>query len=95
MKKSKRQNTSTKVAIFAGAAGADGVNSANPRAIVRGRAAQQAGAERLLTVDEAKELKAENETNSVADFNAAMNSRFPMPDWVTSYKLSGDFRGRL
>ena len=49
----------------------------------------------VLTVDEAKELKAENATNSVADFNSAMNSRFPIPDWVTSYKLSGDFRGRF
>jgi hypothetical protein len=48
----------------------------------------------ILTVDEAKELKAENVTNSVDDFNAALNSKFPMPDWVTSYKLSGDFRGR-
>jgi hypothetical protein len=46
-------------------------------------------------VDEARELKSENATNSVADLNAAMNSRFPMPDWVTGYKLSGDFRGRF
>ena len=32
----------------------------------------------VLTVDEAKELKAENATNSVADLDAAMNSKFPM-----------------
>ena len=49
----------------------------------------------ILTVDEADQLKAENTTNSVADFNKAMNARFPMPDWITSYKLSGDFRGRF
>jgi hypothetical protein len=48
----------------------------------------------ILSVDEAKELKAENATNSVNDFNSAMNAKFPTPDWVTSYKLSGDFRGR-
>jgi hypothetical protein len=27
--------------------------------------------------------------------NKAMNSKFQMPDWVTSYKLYGDFRGRF
>jgi hypothetical protein len=48
----------------------------------------------VLTVDEAKELRAENATNSVADFNSEMNAKFPTPDWVTGYKLSGDFRGR-
>ena len=46
-------------------------------------------------MDEAKELKAENATNTVSDFNKAFNSKFQMPDWVTSYKLSGDFRGRF
>ena len=48
----------------------------------------------ILTVDEANQLKAENATNSVADFNKAFNTKFPMPDWITSYKLYGDFRGR-
>ncbi len=49
----------------------------------------------ILSPSEADELKAENATNSVADFNQQMNSRFPVPDWITSYKLYGDFRGRL
>jgi hypothetical protein len=49
----------------------------------------------VLTTDEARELKAENDTNSVADFKTAMDSRFPVPDWVTGYKVSGDFRGRF
>jgi len=49
----------------------------------------------VLTVDEAKELKAENTQESAADFDKAFNSKFPMPDWVTGYKLSGDFRGRF
>ena len=30
----------------------------------------------ILTVDEAKELKAENQQDSAADFNKAMNSKF-------------------
>ena len=45
-------------------------------------------------MDEAKELKAENATNSVEDFNKAFNSKFAMPNWITSYRLYGDFRGR-
>ena len=49
----------------------------------------------ILTVDEAKELKAENQQDSAADLNKAMNSKFQMPDWVTSYKMYGDFRGRF
>lgn len=49
----------------------------------------------ILTVDEADQLKSENATNSVADFNKELNSRLPIPDWVTGYKLSGDFRGRF
>ena len=49
----------------------------------------------ILSVDEAKSLKAENATNSVSDFNKAFGSKLPMPDWVTSYKLTGDFRGRF
>jgi hypothetical protein len=49
----------------------------------------------ILTVDEAKELKTENQQDSAADLNKAFNSKFPMPDWVNSYKLYGDFRGRF
>ena len=41
----------------------------------------------ILTVDEAKELKAENQQDSAADMNKAINSKFQMPDWVTSYKI--------
>ena len=49
----------------------------------------------ILSVDEARELKAENQEDSQNDFNKALTSRFPMPSWVTSYRLSGDFRGRF
>jgi hypothetical protein len=94
MKKSKKQNH-TKIAMFAGAAA---LMALTPQ--IHAQSSVDALLNKLeqkgvLTVDEARELKAENETNSVADFNAAMNSKFPMPDWVTSYKLSGDFRGRF
>ena len=94
MKKIKKQNH-TKIAMFAGAAA---LMALTPQ--IHAQSSVDALLNKLeqkgvLTVDEAKELKAENATNSVADFNAAMNSRFPIPDWVTSYKLSGDFRGRF
>jgi hypothetical protein len=49
----------------------------------------------ILSVYEAKELKAENAQDTAADFNKALGAKFPIPDWVTSYKLYGDFRGRF
>jgi hypothetical protein len=94
MKKFKNQKT-TKVAIFAGAAA---LMALTPQ--VHAQTSVDALLNKLeqkgiLSVDEAKELKAENATNSVNDFNAAMNAKFPTPDWVTGYKLGGDFRGRF
>jgi hypothetical protein len=95
MKKFKKQNTPAKTAFFAGAAA---LMALTPQ--TRAQSSMDALLNKLeqkgvLTVDEAKEMKAENETNSIADINAAMNSKFPTPDWVTSYKFSGDFRGRF
>ncbi|HEX3890901.1 MAG TPA: putative porin [Verrucomicrobiae bacterium] len=93
MKKLTKQNT-TKVALFAGATALMALTQ-NTRAQTSVDALlnklEQKG---VLTVDEARELKSENATNSVNDFNTALSSKFPMPDWVTGYKLSGDFRGR-
>jgi Putative porin len=94
MKKIKKQNH-TKIAMFAGAAV---LMALTPQIYAQSsmddllNKLEQKG---VLTVDEADQLKADNATNSVADLDAAMNSRFPMPDWVTGYKLSGDFRGRF
>jgi hypothetical protein len=94
MKKTRKLNSS-KVALFAGAAA---FMALTPQ--IQAQSSVEALLNKLeqkgvLTVDEAKELKAENATNSVADFNQALNAKFSMPDWVTSYKLSGDFRGRF
>ena len=93
MKKFKKQNT-TKVALFAGATALMALTQNTHAQSSVDALLNKLEQKGVLTVDEAKELKAENETNSVADFNKAMNSKFPTPDWVTSYKLSGDFRGR-
>jgi len=45
----------------------------------------------VLTVDEAKDLR--NEADK--DFKTAFQAKTGMPDWVTSYTISGDFRGRF
>jgi hypothetical protein len=93
MKKFKKTNR-TKVALFAGATALTAlIPNVHAQTSVDAllNKLEQKG---VLTVDEARELKSENATNSVNDFNTALSSKFPMPDWVTSYKLSGDFRGR-
>lgn len=49
----------------------------------------------ILTVDEAKQLKAENEMDSANDMKKAFDQKFPMADWIKSMKIYGDFRGRF
>lgn len=95
MKKIKRQNPTTKIAMCAGALALMALapkTHADTSVDALLNKLEQKG---VLTVDEAKSLKAENATNSVADFNKSFNSKIQMPDWVTSYKLYGDFRGRF
>ncbi len=94
MKRLKNQRTTTQVAIFAGAAALMTLTSHTHAQSTVDDLLNKLEQKGILTVDEADQLKAENATNSVADFNKAFKSKFPMPDWVTSYKLYGDFRGR-
>jgi Putative porin len=47
----------------------------------------------ILTAQEAQQLRAENQQDASRNSNTDIGSRFPMPDWVTSYRLYGDFRG--
>ena len=95
MKRNQKQNTPKKVAIFAGATALMALTPQTHAQSSVDALLNKLEQKGILTVDEAKELKAENEQDSAADFNKAMNSKFPMPDWVTSYKLYGDFRGRF
>ena len=44
----------------------------------------------ILTVDEANELREETDQ----DFDATYKVKTGLPDWVTSLKIGGDFRGR-
>lgn len=95
MTKPKSQTHPAKLAFFAGAAA---LTALIPQARADSgvdallNKLEQKG---ILSVDEAKELKAENDKESAADINRALNSKFPSPDWVTSYQLYGDFRGRF
>jgi len=95
MKKLRKHKTSPKIVLFAGATTLMALTpqiQAQTSVDALLNKLEQKG---ILTVDEAKELKAENQQDSAADLNKAMNSKFQMPDWVTSYKLYGDFRGRF
>ena len=94
MKKLKNHNH-TKVALFAGAAALMALTPNTHAQSSVDALLNKLEQKGILTVDEAKELKAENQQDSAADLNKAMNSRFPTSDWITSYKLSGDFRGRI
>src|ERR1700722_4295730 len=93
MKKLKKQNT-TKVALFAGATALMALTQNTHAQTSVDALLNKLEQKGVLTVDEARELKAENATNSVNDFNTALSAKFPTPDWVKGYKLSGDFRGR-
>jgi hypothetical protein len=94
MKQPKKQNH-TKVALYAGAAALMALTPNTHAQSSVDALLNKLEQKGILTVDEAKELKTENQQDSAADLDKAMNSRFPMPDWVTSYKLYGDFRGRF
>jgi hypothetical protein len=93
MKKLKKQNHA-KVALYAGAAALMALNPNTHAQSSVDALLNKLEQKGILTVDEAKELKTENQQDSTADFNKAFGSKFSMPDWVTSYKLYGDFRGR-
>ena len=94
MKKIKRRSH-TKSTIFAGAAALMALTPQTHAQTSVNALLNKLEQKGILSVDEARELKAENATNTVSDFNKALGAKFPMPDWVTSYKLYGDFRGRF
>jgi hypothetical protein len=94
MKKLKNQLSSPHIAIIAGAAALMALipqTHADSGVDALLNKLEQKG---ILSVDEAKQLRAENEKSSSEDFNKAFNSKIQMSDWVSSYKLYGDFRGR-
>ena len=87
--KTKTKNT-TKLALFAGATAlaalAPQTHAQSSDALI-----DKLVDKGILTVDEAKDLR----NDADKDFRTALQAKTGMPDWVTSYKISGDFRGRF
>src|ERR1041384_2255156 len=50
---------------------------------------------KILSQEEADALKAEAEQDSKKSFDSNFKAKTGIPDWITSYKLYGDFRGRF
>ena len=93
MKKPNKPNH-TKVALYAGAAALMALTPNSHAQTSVDALLNKLEQKGILTVDEARQLKTENQQDSAADLNKAFGSKISMPDWVTSYKLYGDFRGR-
>ncbi|HSY17796.1 MAG TPA: putative porin [Candidatus Acidoferrales bacterium] len=90
MKKRNYSNVKTKSALIAGAA-ATLVLSANCHAQSSDALIDKLVDKGILTTKEAQDLRDDADKN----FNTAIQAKTGMPDWVSSYKLSGDFRGRF
>ena len=88
MKKTKSQTT-TKLALLAGATA---LAALAPQSYAQSSDAliDKLVDKGILTVSEAKDLRAESDK----DFKTAFQAKTGMPDWVNGYKISGDFRGR-
>jgi hypothetical protein len=96
MKKNRTRKT-TRAALFTGAAA---LMALTPQLHAQSSDAlinklEQKG---ILSAEEAKELRAESRqdfnNNFTNSFDKAFGKITGMPDWVTGYKLYGDFRGR-
>ena len=88
MKINKTKKT-TKLALFAGAAA---LAALTPQAHAQSSDAliDKLVDKGILTSDEAKDLRVQSDN----DFRTALAAKSGMPDWVTSYKVYGDFRAR-
>jgi hypothetical protein len=85
-----KKNKTAKLALFAGAAA---LAALAPQAHAQSSDAliDKLVSKGILTADEAKDLRAESDK----DFNTALKAKTGLPDWVTSLKFDGDFRGRV
>jgi len=90
MKKRNHSNFKSKSALLAGAAATLAL-SATCHAQSSDALIDKLVEKGFLTTKEAQDLREEADKN----FNTAIQAKTGMPDWVTSYKLSGDFRGRF
>src|SRR5450432_1580110 len=90
MKMLKKQTNNNRVALFAGAT-ALMVLSNQSHAQSSDALIDKLVDKGILTSKEAQELRDESDQ----DFTTAYQTKTGMPDWVTSYKLGGSFRGRF
>ncbi len=89
MKKNKTAMNSTKAALFGGATALMAL-STQSHAQSSDALIDKLVDKGILTTKEAQELRDESDQ----DFTTAFQAKTGMPDWVTGYKFSGDFRGR-
>ena len=87
--KKRNTNKTTKLALCAGAAA---LAALAPQAHAQSSDAliDKLVDKGILTTDEAKDLRVQSDN----DFKTALQAKTGMPDWVTSYKVFGDFRAR-
>lgn len=92
MKKNKLQSYTSKASLFL-LAGASLLAAASVPAHAQSSDAliDKLVQKGILTTDEAKDLRDEADN----DFKTAFQAKTGMPDWVTGYKIYGDFRGRI
>ncbi len=90
MKKNNTKNTTTKLALLAGATA---LTAFTPQSHAQSSDAliDKLVQKGILTASEAKDLREETDK----DFKTAFQAKLGTPDWVSGYKISGDFRGRF
>jgi hypothetical protein len=90
MKKNKTKSSATKLAMFTGAAALTAFTSQS-HAQSSDALIEKLVDKGILTANEARDLRDEADK----DFKTAFQTKTGMPDWVTGYRISGDFRGRF
>src|SRR5450756_2351929 len=90
MKKRNHYNVKTKSTLLAGAAATLAL-SATCHAQSSDALIDKLVDKGILSAKEAQDLRDDADKN----FTTAIQAKTGMPDWVSSYKLSGDFRGRF
>ena len=84
-----KKNT-LKLAAFAAGAAASALGSINAHAQSADALLDKLVDKGIITVKEAEELRQQSDK----DFTRAYASKSGMPEWVTAFKINGDFRGR-
>src|SRR5882757_5022151 len=94
MKRLNKSHNPTKIAMFAGATALMTLTHQSQAQSSVDALLNKLEQKGVLTVEEAKQLKEENQQDTAGDFKKAFDSKIGMPDWVNKYKFFGDFRGR-